>query len=162
MSPESWLSLLAIASRFEFSSIESRALSELFSLSPPLPPVLRISLTRKHLKVIPQDQREKHVLTAVKELVLRPQTLKPEEIDKIGSDITARVARAREEFVWEVCRASTGVVAEGDDNVRYPTGYGYGVGGMEVREWETSVNEIIGQVFSDFRAEGAQIERSGS
>lgn len=157
MSPESWLSLLAISSRFEFSSIISRALSELFSLSPPLPPILRISLARKHAESFPQGQCDQHILKAAKELVLRPQTLKPEEIDKIGSDVTARVARAREEFMWEVCRASTRDAPEWDDSVRYPTGYGYGVGGLEIRKWKKAVDEIVEHVFSDFRTKSAQL-----
>lgn len=156
MPPESWLSLLAISSRFKFSSIETRALSELFSLSPPLPPVLRISLANKHAEALPSEQLEQHIRKAVKELVLRPQTLKPEEIDKLGSEVTAVVTRAREEFVWEVCRAMTGDVTLWEGCVRYPAGLGLGVGGREAQDWRKAVDGIVERVFSDLRAESAQ------
>ncbi|EIM87210.1 uncharacterized protein STEHIDRAFT_120909 [Stereum hirsutum FP-91666 SS1] len=156
MPPESWLSLLAISSRFKFSSIETRALSELFSLSPPLPPVLRISLANKHAESLPTEQREKYIHKAVKELVLHPQTLKPDEIDKIGSEVTAVVARAREDFVWEVCRTMTGDVTIWEGSVRLPTELRNGMGGNEARDWRKAVDGIVERVFSDLRAESAQ------
>lgn len=156
MPPESWLSLLAISSRFKFSSIETRALSELFSLSPPLPPILRISLANKHAEALSEEERGKYIRKAVKELVLRPQTLKPDEIDKIGSEATAVVARAREDFVWEVCRAMTGDVTIWEGSVRFPTELGHGMGGREARDWKKAVDGIVERVFSDLRDESAQ------
>jgi hypothetical protein len=97
----SWIALLSIAHRFNFSNVRKRAIQEIFH--PPGPTkqqskdyVMLLSLGDKY--VVPQ----KDLLPLLAALVVRPQYLTEDEVAHLPALTVSRLARAREELACEI------------------------------------------------------------
>ncbi|TFY66026.1 hypothetical protein EVG20_g5063 [Dentipellis fragilis] len=102
MTPEQWLALLSIAERFGFENAKKRAIAELFSLRPRLEPAERIAIAERL-----ELPRERYLLPAVRELVMRSRPMQAREVSKMSAETVAGISYAREEFLLAAVRATT-------------------------------------------------------
>ncbi|KAA1474555.1 hypothetical protein DENSPDRAFT_824534 [Dentipellis sp. KUC8613] len=102
MTPEQWLALLSISERFGFENAKKRAIAELFSLRPRLEPAERIAIAERL-----ELPREKYLLPAARELVMRSRPVQAREVSKMSAETVAGISYAREEFLLAAVRAAT-------------------------------------------------------
>jgi hypothetical protein len=98
----SWIALLSIAHRYDFSNVRTRAIREVFDES-------KIAEEDHSLLVsvaVKYDVPSKHTLPLLITIVKRKQPLTENEVANLSALTVSRLAQAREEFVRETNRAN--------------------------------------------------------
>jgi hypothetical protein len=102
----SWIALLSIAHRYEFLNVRERAIREIYCISlqqqdpqgqspeqPEQDHLLLISVGEKY------DVPPRYMLPSLVQLVIRDQSLTPDEVSRFSALTVSRLAHAREDHV---------------------------------------------------------------
>jgi len=96
----SWIALLSIAHRYDFSGVYKRAIQEIFH-----PPGAAQQQSQDHVMLLSMGERyhvsQEDLLPSLTALVMRPQSLTEDEVAYLSALAVSRLARAREDFVRE-------------------------------------------------------------